>query len=379
MKHLKTNINGGFPFELDDIRWQNGGFREALAGFIQSLTGGADCILSGCVVTGIAVAGNNLTYTISEGWAFINGQICFCPAVNNVTIPGGPGFYFGIVTTFDASGSKTFDDGGVHDTYQIDNAGIVASGNAIPAGRMAYNSPVNINGPVSALIVDQVLLFSRFIKFGFNNSGQTVEGNINDIASWNTIVLNFNGTQPLYIAPAGYPGQMVIATMKATTSTKQIKLVNNSPAPPAGYKVFITRNGSDCILNDGDVVVMCYDGTNWNVLSSHLGFGIGLALLNGWTRGPLGLQIFKAPDGRIFFQGSFSNNGYTTGGAQPIGTLPANWWPSAILTFVTHDATRGATGVIQIGTNGSISYIEGGIGGATSVNIDMNQVNFYPI
>ncbi len=115
MKKLITNINGGFPFVLDDIRWMDEGHIERFKAILDAfgLTG-QDFIISGCQVTSTST-----DYQISDGYVYINGDI---RKVVSHTIqkipPAGNGHFWTTYENYDPSGNKTFEDGSTHDTYK---------------------------------------------------------------------------------------------------------------------------------------------------------------------------------------------------------------------------------------------------------------------
>jgi len=114
MNKLITTQNGGFPLDLDDIRWFDDGLREALEGLTKPWTN--YYILSGVTVT---ESGGNKECT--EGFAVIDGEICYVPA-QTVAIPAVQPDHDWVIQlkqTFDTDGNETFQNGSSYDTYAI--------------------------------------------------------------------------------------------------------------------------------------------------------------------------------------------------------------------------------------------------------------------
>lgn len=118
MDKLLTNLLGGFPFELDDLRWQFEAYEKAFKGIADGI---GDCILSGCVVT--PVVGSN--YDISAGFIMWQGEIREFPGFVNTELLGGPALYaLQPEDTLDPSGSETFEDLSTQNAYQKRRASI---------------------------------------------------------------------------------------------------------------------------------------------------------------------------------------------------------------------------------------------------------------
>lgn len=73
MNKLDTNVNGGYPVELDDFRFLDDIYRTGIHKIIQSFSNFA--ILTGCEI-GLDL---NNDEKINAGWVVINGEIGFLP------------------------------------------------------------------------------------------------------------------------------------------------------------------------------------------------------------------------------------------------------------------------------------------------------------
>jgi len=125
MNNLKTTDNGGFPFVLDDLRWEADAVREAFFGLVTAwgVTASDSYILSGCdnVI-------NGLNYDVGAGYIVLEGEVFKVDAHSVViTAPIGETHTWEIVETNDPAGTKTFDAGGTFETYKIRRAQITTS------------------------------------------------------------------------------------------------------------------------------------------------------------------------------------------------------------------------------------------------------------
>lgn len=116
MNKLITTDTGGFPYVLDDIRWEQSAYREALNDIVKGIvdSGTVDFILWGCNIT------DNTTYfDVSEGAIVFDGEIYHLAATTNLTKVNLQYLIFKPSTgTYDSNGLKTFQDAATHDTYE---------------------------------------------------------------------------------------------------------------------------------------------------------------------------------------------------------------------------------------------------------------------
>jgi len=127
VKELKTTDNGGFPYDLNDIRWLQDGVRETFAALIKTFDNSYQAIIiCGCQISD-AGGGNSI---LSEGYIYIAGQIYYVPAIA-VPFAYGPGYLWVISNTFDANGLETFEDLTNNNTYQINRVQLQSSGSGV--------------------------------------------------------------------------------------------------------------------------------------------------------------------------------------------------------------------------------------------------------
>jgi hypothetical protein len=114
MNKFKTNINGGLPFTLDDLRWMDAAYREAFLGFWKAF---ATDTKDGFILAGCAMADQSVGTTVNEGWICLNGEICYVP---EHTIPAGSATaHWDFDLSYDSTGLKTFADSTTNDTYEV--------------------------------------------------------------------------------------------------------------------------------------------------------------------------------------------------------------------------------------------------------------------
>ena len=123
MNKLKTDDDGGFPLELDDIRWEQAAVREAFYGFLNGFgfDSSGSMILKGCD-----------RYTVSlidyyhDGWLALNGEI-YKVVGDVLPIPAfGEVLYWDSIESYDSTGNEQFEDTSSHGTYLIRRARVVA-------------------------------------------------------------------------------------------------------------------------------------------------------------------------------------------------------------------------------------------------------------
>jgi hypothetical protein len=120
MNKLITTNNGGMPFELDDLRFQDEGYREAFKGLLSALGGKA--LNDGYILSGVVATDTGSNFTTTEGWVAFNGEIWYIPGKTLPYLATGFKYVFEEDNTFDATGNESFEDGSVNDTYQIRRA-----------------------------------------------------------------------------------------------------------------------------------------------------------------------------------------------------------------------------------------------------------------
>lgn len=129
MDKLKTIGVGGFPLVLDDLRQFFGRLDSPSEGMYQAFNNllrgfGDNFIVQGCVLGGSSGA-----FTLTEGWILLDGELikvdaqsAFDEATDNTFVKS---------TTFNSRGTKTFLNGSIIETYEINRANISGSGGSL--------------------------------------------------------------------------------------------------------------------------------------------------------------------------------------------------------------------------------------------------------
>lgn len=117
MNKLITTDTGGFPYVLDDIRFEQDAYRNAFLALASAVRNSAtgDYILYGCNVTD-----NTTNFDVSAGAVVFDGEIYLFAGATNLTKVSL--LYLLIkpsTSTYDSAGLKTFQDASTHDTYNL--------------------------------------------------------------------------------------------------------------------------------------------------------------------------------------------------------------------------------------------------------------------
>lgn len=111
MDKLRTDLYGGWPLELDDLRWVLQGIEKCFTGICNGL--GDGFILSGCEMVNIAPN----QYTIAPGYVVLAGEIYEYDGAT-VAVVDPTKLYFQPWISYGSSGLEIFEDGSSQDTYE---------------------------------------------------------------------------------------------------------------------------------------------------------------------------------------------------------------------------------------------------------------------
>lgn len=127
MDKLRTDLFGGFPWELDDWRWEINAHRDAIAGLCKGLqrADGGGLIVSGLDVT---LNGAGGVLSISPGWMVWGGEPFYFPGGTGNGAYGPTLHFLQRDIRYDAATSETFEDGTVNNAYEIRRLKLVANG-----------------------------------------------------------------------------------------------------------------------------------------------------------------------------------------------------------------------------------------------------------
>lgn len=164
MDKLNTNLFGGFPFDLDDWRWEIDDMRRAIIALGKGIAGGDGLggLYGNMVVYGMGFTLNTTggVVSISPGWLTIGGELLYWPGgTGNPALPPSS-HYFTVVETNDPSGNEVFQDGTLQSTHIARRVKLTSDG-------------VPYTGGLENVVV---LGFHRSIgdKFGYNEGWHNV-------------------------------------------------------------------------------------------------------------------------------------------------------------------------------------------------------------
>jgi len=115
MNRINTNYNGGFPLNLNDLRFNDDAIRLALRDIMRGLAGDQAVVIFGCQIVELETE----NYQVSEGAIFYQGEIWHVYQ-HTVDYPDVPNWAFYV--SHDPDGNKMFKDGIQHNTYEVRNA-----------------------------------------------------------------------------------------------------------------------------------------------------------------------------------------------------------------------------------------------------------------
>lgn len=207
MDKLQTNIVGGFPFNLDDLRFQDDAYRLAFADVCKTLVGVGPIILFGC-----ETAQYSNYISVSEGAIFFQGEVWHVYPHNFSIVTPMPDFpYWNFVNVNGgAAGYKTFEDGQAHWVHKVRNA----VGSMLPTAGAEASIDMSIVGRYQPITTSEVEIPLAPGVGLVNNSYKAYlvkQGRLVSIA----IEVNYNGettgnktliaTIPAGYRPASYP------------------------------------------------------------------------------------------------------------------------------------------------------------------------------
>lgn len=387
MKVLKTDINGGFPFDLDDIRWFEAGVRESLTA-VGEMIGGNFAIIPPTL--SISLSG----VTNVAGKVFANGEFCDVDERTiPLAIPPGNVLFWEYVEYAEPSGSEVFENATTNDTYfrnhYILNVGPSVPINGIPIGDFAATGLTSMAGKLLAkLLVEPFVHLNKVI---FNN-GSTVVGGTGDngyilftTTESNADIVTFTtpvtGLFAIQDDAIDYSGMWRIIKFEGTGGTTEMKIVHQS-GTAAGTKFKINCPGKqDRLIRSGDVCLFWNDGTNWNLISGGRPYPKTLTLVGGYVSVGAPFDItpaaLKNAESLVCLFANVTLSSYTTGVNDLICTLPTKYRPAAALLFPTINRnTPYESGFIEVFANGEVKLFFPGLT-ASSVAVSLNHISFY--
>jgi hypothetical protein len=232
MLRIKTGIIGGFPFEYPDYEILQAAPKEVIEATVRALgiANGDNVLLGNLYSKNEATTPD--TYITTEGYAWVNGILCYVPAQS----VQGSGVKWRVIEEV-IGGAKVFQDGGSYNTYVRDKLILEADN---PGDGIAINSILNLssygwqlaNLKTSAYSANVYPIYYRCINGYVELFGSV----ICDVATEHAFTLNhsFNWAY----AGTCYEGDNLEETPKAFRIDAQGEIHIKNPT--AGKKYFFT-------------------------------------------------------------------------------------------------------------------------------------------
>lgn len=253
MKHLKTLLNGGFPFKLDDIRYLQESFEDRIAMFFKDIVWPANESFENPPANTFIVHGVNITSSTSTSATWTAGVVCIDGILYTLdagtisfSYPSTAPFIVVDNSTYNPAGNKTFENATTHGTYELRKAkvealtifsgGLVVQNHMYLATKRRFSwgkySTYEITAPTS-IFVNGVTPVQDVHIYQDANGDVKLTGSIS--------------------VPASFGGQAMILPTPARPATQQaFVLCNVSQDPGAGF--------ARCIVDtDGKLWIQPYD------------------------------------------------------------------------------------------------------------------------
>lgn len=176
MKRLKTDIDGGMPIVLDDIRFMYESLSDTVKGLVSTYMGtGSALILSGCEIT--SSGSPNVVLNFAPGYIAYDGEVYYFEGGQNlVFIPNGT--YFVVNKNYLPEGNKSFKYTGSQDTYEVVTLGVVTSYSAPAEYLFHINDMMSVDAYIETKIQTEVnkVVHPDVIKYqNIGGTGYTVK------------------------------------------------------------------------------------------------------------------------------------------------------------------------------------------------------------
>ncbi|MDT8337182.1 MAG: hypothetical protein RQ856_05065 [Candidatus Izemoplasmatales bacterium] len=122
MNKLITTSNGGFPIELDDLRFSDNAYRDGFKALVSPF---ADVNNDALILSGMVRSQQGQLINYTEGYCMLFGEIMYFPEHNLPLLQQGQFEYLQIDSSFDNNGNKTLENGIQVQSHQVRTAKIV--------------------------------------------------------------------------------------------------------------------------------------------------------------------------------------------------------------------------------------------------------------
>ena len=394
MKHLLTTDNGGFPLNLDDLRWIESGNVESLAAIGGIF--GPTFAAKQPVLTFVPV-GATLEATHTAGVVFADGEFSEIAAITTpVVATTGQTFYWEKIVVADPAGLKVFQNTVSHDTY-LNNVWRLQSGASIPSGALPLTTFIG-NGLTQTghgLLLNKMLdlPFSHNDHVLFHNSStaETCSGSGDDgfvqfnNERANAYVVEFtspvSGIYAMQNSGSSYSGAWRLIKFVGTSGSTEMKIVHQSATSAGTLYKFKCPNGHDVLVRTGDVCLFWNDGTDWILASGGRPIKKTLSYLSGWGTqiGFTGLGYKKNNESFVKLEGQTIHASFTPITNALIAILPVKYRPASAVVIPIVNIAPGTsdTGVLTISPNGEINVNFFGTAPFVNAIVSFDSVSFY--
>lgn len=337
MNKLNTADNGGMPFEEDDIRWWDAGYRDAFKGLISFLD--LNVGLSGLTKT---IDGSNML-TVSEGYVALDGEILHVPATTTpIDLTALPFVYLELGVSYDATGLELFEDNTQKDTYEI-RKGVVNGYASAQAGLVSLDTLLGSNSAktiINNFILDRTHEFTACQSFGQNTTdANAIAPGHNYLtmsaSSANSFNVNIdNANTDIKRFASGFPNGTFIVVNFTGASGKKVDIIDGT----GSSKPIITRGAKKFRFLPGEAALFVVMDANYRLVAggSEVGTWSNITpnAAESWAS-TAPLARYRKDGNRVQLSGfiySTAHQSITSPGSLAF-TLPDGFRPSAKETF----------------------------------------------
>lgn len=271
MNQLITTNNGGFPFVLNDLRFDQQAVRDAFVGLLSAygITTADSFILSGCE----SFVGGGGVYL--PGWIFLAGEILKFDGAPITSSPGSVAVW-DVDVSYDAAGDKRMENGTTVQTYQVRKAKIILVPTGSAGGYLAYaGTPTWSQKMVSYIVLDNPASeLAEKIKNVIRDYYNPLKTKVIDIGDWNMDTISSVSI------PHGLPAEPMDCVRSVSVllrrdsapssgASRRFVLEKNDSTVPGSLSGSINYTATDVVLTrltGGD-----YDNSNFSSLSFNRG------------------------------------------------------------------------------------------------------------
>jgi len=152
MNKLLTDFNGGYPFVLDDIRFQQDAVRDALKGILSGFGWSGNELNGSYIISGLEWGSSTSIPDFTPGYVCIEGEVLYCTGgtpFSAPTPPPGSVYYAYVSSTFDTNGIKNMENGNSENAYELRTV-------ALAHGILPSSGATPITGTTAVRLLDKI-------------------------------------------------------------------------------------------------------------------------------------------------------------------------------------------------------------------------------